>query len=200
MNDTGTLEAGDRKTIEEVAMAKVTDPFSHAFEEPYPLWHGTEIEKLPDILREGIVAEDFAKRIGKTRFRYRRNWNFQAKWNNKYVSLARGDTYGNSYFSYSVSILVEPTGEIIEPPRELSSGNTGDIVKPYDYELLVKNRISPREFKGLSVRTEADVDKILSVMRGLPPSRALPIYFRNSLVWPVRMTREQLEAHVQSKV
>jgi hypothetical protein len=199
--DTGSLETGVPKTIEQVAMGKVTDPFSNAFKQPYPLWHGTKIDKLQDILREGILAGDFAERVGKTGASYRRN--FHGGWSDRYVSLARGDSRGNSYGYPPVSILVEPRGGTIEPPKEFfpkSGVKSWRDLTPYTYELWVKHRIAPSEFRGLSVTDEMDVDEIVAIMRGIQPKYALPIYFKDNLVWPVRMNREQLHDHVKSNI
>ncbi len=189
------MEATDAqppKTREEEAMEKVTDPFS----EPYPLWHGTTFDKLPEILAEGIISADFAKRIGKTN--YRRS--YQAKHNNTYVSLERGDDRGNRYVFSDISILVEPLGEVIDHsdiPPELIDPN--GVFEPWVTEFVVKDRIAPRELKGLQIREDWELPKAIKIMREGDPSQALPVYLGDSLVWPVKMTREQLRDHVQSQ-
>jgi hypothetical protein len=173
-------------------MEKVTNPFS----EPYPLWHKTHGDNLEKAMREGIIADGFRSRIGKTN--YARN--FHAPWNEKYVSLIRGSQNGaDGYSRGSLAILVVPMGEIVSPSDE-KFPETFDVT-PLMGEFWVKDRIAPREFRGLQIEREDDLKGLILMMQKLDSSRALPVYHAiKGLIWPVKMTREQLRDHVKSEV
>ena len=167
------------------------DPFS----EPYPLWHASRFEKLTSIIREGIIAGDFASKIGKKDYASE----FGMSWNKKYVSLNRGGNQG--YLSGGeVSFLVAPRDELISA--------TTLPLKPWDHyepvpgELLVKSRISPRELKGIQVWQGPDLTKtvtdIVGIFQSMDPKLSLPIYTVDGLVWPQKLTRDQLRERAKT--
>jgi len=186
-------------------MEKVIDPYS----EPFPYTHITPFRKLGSVLKNGLVAENFARRAKIDEFTRR----YKSSWNDRYVSLSQ-HSIKLCVWPY-VTILVRPNEDVIQG-REVKARTT-DVFEP-DWELLVKNRISPKEFIGIvigdrspdnpdvvsledyynydpkdwrkaSVRIPAEA--ILDTME--KSGISLPVYKGSEgLVWPVRMTPEEL--------
>jgi hypothetical protein len=192
--DTGALEIGAPKTIEQVAMDKVIDPFS----EPYPFWHYDDPEKLMDILKEGIIAENFAKRIRKENYRRR----FSSSWNEINVSVTNAGDYGYPYIA--AGIFVKPLDRVSKADPSLRQ--PGDKLDPEEHEHLIKRRIALREFTGVylgdifppGMNRDELRDCIIDYFC-THPDRSLPIYDYRGLTWPVKMSRQQLQGYVKSK-
>jgi len=183
------LEIQGPKTREQVAMRKLSDPFSGS----YPFFQETEVQDLGAILKEGIVAGDFAKRIRKTDYRKK----FNSSWNDKYVSLWRKDRLPITLVGTSrIAVLANPRGVL---PATSDLRQEGDQFSPKIGEYLVKNRVAPREFVGLYIRPEKSktmynygLDEVVSMLYALDPSLSLPIFDETGLVWPVRINKEML--------
>lgn len=192
-----TTEEPRVKTREEIAMEKVTDPFA----KPYPYVHEVPYDpkKLRDILREGIIAGDFAERIHKEDYKSR--WDYPV--NLRHVSLTRD--IPALYLEFGeISFLVDPSKVQLVSP---------DVVRPSGYnEVLVRNRISSRKLTGIVVGTREGelflnarklpnsiVGDVEGILESIDPKYALPVYSNGGLVWPREMSREELQEYVQSK-
>lgn len=114
-------------------------------------------DRLYSILNEGLISENFAKRIGRNLIR---NWGDYA--NKSGVSLT------NEHVGMDVSfhIVVSPAIRHISALREYYNINLENVRvedlfiilvenKPYynrsDFQKLAKNRVSPRFFKGIVI-------------------------------------------------
>lgn len=170
----------------ELASRKICNPFS----KPYLLWHITSLDNLKDILTEGLISENYAKKIGKKN--YKRNFN--STWNSDFVSLM-SNTSPRKATSPDIAILINPKIEV-----KIAQGiNTDkDKNRPISKEVLVKDMVKPEDFMGLVIGevgysfelekyvkpTPLDVNKLIDVIKSIDPLFSLPIYFKGKLVWP----------------
>lgn len=184
----GLIEPEMSGQIEAVAMSKVVDLASTPF-----VTHGTTYENLPKILREGVISGDFARRIGKK--------DYDSQWgsahNAKFVSTAEGFiTWGDE-----VEVVIRKGPNFV----------LGPDLSPSTREILVRNRIAPREFLGLAVsiperrrpgyeeRIEKSIEvAAIGVWRDRPQD-AVPVYnlLNKSLVWPKKMTHEEILQQIE---
>jgi hypothetical protein len=176
------------------ALSKVTNPFI----EPYPSWHQTYIDRLSSVLEYGLVAGDLSTRAN---IPADTTWR-RPSFNYKYVSLYTRRS-PEEIWSGRVGILVKlpEATELIHPESLILEEDD-----PYGYnpnEVLVKNRVAPREFVGLFIGSSikpndstqvapVSVKEILGQMEKLDPKRALPIYDNSGLVWPNVVSKEEL--------
>jgi hypothetical protein len=191
MLDINIAEEGPIETSEQVAREKIIDPYS----DPFPFWHYTNAEKLMDVLREGIMAESFSKRIGKKNFRR----GFSSSWNDTHVSITNAEGFGYPFIE--AGVFIKPLGEVKKADKSLR--RPGDELDPEAHEHLSKRRIAPREFTGvyLGDRFPQGMSKyklfnsIIDYF-STNPDRSLPIYDYRGLIWPTKMTKEQLRGSV----
>lgn len=176
-------ESEVRKQIEAVAMSKVCDLETTPF-----VTHATYYGKLPDILREGIIAGDFAQRIGKGTYISE----FGAQQNVRSVSTIDQSrlTWGNQ-----IAIVIKKGNGILHH----------DDLSAAMREMLIKNRVAPREFMGMGIsvpeihavgheqRLQKAIEGAIEIWKG-NPGEALPVYdiLHQGLIWPTRMTHEEL--------
>lgn len=178
----GLSESEMRSRIESLAMGKVCDLASL----PY-VTHGTLYEKLPNILQQGVISGNFAQRIGDSG--YSSEWGDSS--NKKFVSTVEG------FIGWGEEIeVIIRNGPAFKKSQYLAPGS---------HEVLFKNRIAPREFLGLAAsirerrrsgyeeRVERMIEEAIEIWRS-NPQNALPVYnlLDRSLVWPKRMTHEEL--------
>lgn len=169
-----------------IALKKICNPFS----KPYPLWHITSLDKLKDILTEGLISENYAKKVGKKD--YKRNFN--STWNADFISLM-SNTSPRKATSPDIAILVNPKIEV----RAAQGTNTDkDKNRPIPKEVLVRDIIIPKEFIGLVIGevgysfelekyvkpNPLDINKVIEIIKSIDPLFSLPIYFKGKLVWP----------------
>jgi len=184
------LEQGDiLGSVEKAAMAKVRDLNSGNF-----VVHMASLGKIRDILKEGLVAGNFARRIGKE--------NYQSLYgyavNEKYVSTMGG----------SEKIIGRP---IIGWPGEVAVLIKGEAVAKegqkhhFNREWLIKNRAAPRDFIGLGFDIvqindkdfEANFALLIEIAKrawSTNPQNALPVYSFTSggLLWPKVMSHDDI--------
>ena len=192
MEKTAVLEKP--KTHEEVARGKLTltDPYSP----PFPYWHSVKFEKLEDILKEGWIAGEFADHIGKKTYKSSEGRPISKK----YVSLAHADP--RIIPAPEIGILVNPSNQVVDPRKNPPEGTKPEDFKNVHHnEVLVARRIAPREFRGIVIGEYQGMDMseggytfssiaplnlqhVVSLIKRLDPTRALPVYFRGELVWP----------------
>lgn len=186
------------RTGEEFAMDKVIDVNQVSQEESNLFWHETSPSNLEAILHEGIVAENFARRVGKDDFQRR----YSSSWNEDNVSLAKSGALG---IVGDVFLLVEPKGKVIPTAPDAKSGK----MRPNPGEVLVPHRIAPRELLGIAVGSgkywkDTDTDFVIGKIKNLPPRFAIPIYGHDgsdyTLLWPKPMSSEKLRQFLQEKV
>jgi hypothetical protein len=172
------------QAVEGQAMAKIVHPYGP----PYPLWHRTSLDKLEDILTQGVIAGDFASRVGKMDYR----GNYGSSWNKKYVSIERGGFDGGLDEAHSIgslAVLVFPRDELSPATDDLYQ--PGDAHFPMEEELLVKNRIAPREIHGIQIHL-SDVEVAVAKIMNLGPKYAVPVYTSVGLAWPIKLSKSQL--------
>lgn len=175
--------------IEAIAMSKVRDLDGISF-----VTHGTTYEKLPDILRQGIIAGDFAQRIGHPT--YSSEWD--QSHNRKFVSTVEG------YITWGDEVEV-----IIRKPKDASQERN---LTPGSREVLIRHRVAPREFLGIAAsiperhkqgyetRLQRVVEDAIEIWKARPQD-AVPFYnlLDNSLVWPKKMTHDELVDMLKNK-
>lgn len=154
-------QEGQIQSREQVALRKL----SHIDQ---PFYHVTRLQNLEMILKDGIVAGNFARKA---------NLDFVSSFfgdshNKKFVSIGKNPRYFWSIVPYreKVAIIVEPN-EVPIP------------FEPFDEdEFHIKHRISPKEFKGvvIDIRAKEAVANILFVIEKLDSSLAVPIYASSS--------------------
>lgn len=167
--------------MEEVAFGKVMDLRDRNF-----YTHTVPIENLADVLREGLISGDFAKRIDKRN--YRSEW--KSPHNRKYVSV-----YEPVFYPWGpmedIVILVKAGVDVLDT----------NVPKFVDGERLVKWRISPQEFVGVALRQKAISPRSLVNLKGFArkvwlahPELTLPIYNWDTrdLLWPREMTNQEI--------
>ena len=197
-----TAEILVSKTREEVAIDKLTDPFG---KDKYPYMHVTKPETLESILINGIVAGEFAERAGISSYSSR----FKSSWNKSYVSLVKGPIQmlwglgiGGSDL---IGVLVEPADQTI--PATVERKSESDRLNPQvGHEYLVRNRIAPREIRGIVLRRNLssnpnNLGRVIKTIEGIDTSLAVPVYREaEGLVWPIKLTREELKDRVESQI
>ena len=177
---TEVSESTSVRTREMVAMAKLRDLDASSV-----FYHQTSIEKLKDILEEGLITESFAKKTHKDA--YRREMG--SSWNLDSISLTSGKVKSINAVEGVVTIIVEP---LVIPGRAKGLRKPQDKVSPFDDEFLLKHRIAPRELKGIEVYALSDIKRVIEIVEGLGVDLALPIYFLENLVWPKKMSHEEI--------
>lgn len=179
----------EQKTREEIAMGKLFDPWR----KPYPYWHERYFSegKLAKILEEGLVAWRFAARANIKG--YERN--MKNPWNNDYVSLATKEP--REITQTRLVFFVDPNKVDVVDPDTLGPNIYEPFVKVD--QVLVKNRISPREFIGVLIPNRGESwDPVLSyeeideIMSKLKPDHVVPVFSAKELVWPRRMSHEEI--------
>lgn len=197
------IDIGEPKTREEIAMGKVIDPFS----EPWPFYHITDVDRLESILRNGLVSADFAARARIPNYVS----DYGSSWNRRFISLYEGSLSDFSTPSDQVvAVIVRPTDQAIMATEKLRK--LTDFHFSVRDEALVKYRISPKEIMGISLGEDfttggrsislqnSRIERILEIMNSLDPKLAVPIFTAGQrLIWPVKMTREELANKVQSQ-
>lgn len=195
----GTPENQPIISREEVALNKLSDP--EATDGVY--WHATHVKKLPRILQEGLIAEDFATRIGRPINRW-----LNSLRNKKYVSLMdANDQWPEEHVTPLVAILVKP---LVKPVSVFSVPSREEDYWPPKGEVLVKNRIAPREFIGLVICESKNEDTnyqdpieksiVVEQIEKVDPKFALPVYFKGNLVWPIKMSRRQILSSLSKSI
>ena len=106
--------------------------------DPELVSHSTPNIRLPDILKEGIMARRFAKRIGKKD--YVSEWNDPQ--NEEYVSVTRAR---EAIFDINGIVIFIKTAKPVIPISNLEHS------KGISKEFLIKHRVSPREFTGIGL-------------------------------------------------
>jgi len=168
------------QAVEKAAMAKIVHPYAY----PYPFWHQTWLYKLEDILTQGVIAGNFASRIGKKDYRS----NYGSSWNKKYVSIEEGGMDG-ARSAGPLAVLVFSRDK--PSPATDDFYQPGDTHFPMENEFLVKNRIAPREIRGVQVYL-SDVEVAVAKIMDLGPKYAVPVYTEDGLAWPMKLSKSQL--------
>lgn len=138
--------------------------------------HATSSWLLPDIAREGIIAERFAERMHKKEEAYRST--YHAPQNHEYVSV----TYAwDKIFAGHGGILlfIKTTKPILDPLDT-------EYTRMLGWEFLIKRRVSPKEFVGIcwygrhreSFRNI--FDQVVEDIWTKKPELAVPIYQTDS--------------------
>ncbi len=195
-----STEMPPERSREEIAMDKVIDVIKAREKDSGIFIHGTSVKKLGSILRNGIVAENFANRAGVDGFERR----YSSVRNEKYVSISKLD----EGFVEDIGFIVKPLGEVTKPDQVVI--RRGDFY-PTLGEFVVPHRIAPREFLGIYIQGSGkwairrgkyaiNPRVIVKEIKGLSTESAIPIYdFQGNLIWPKRMTREEIARMLEKK-
>lgn len=194
-----TTDAQPPKSREQLAMDKLTDPFS----EPYPYFHVSFLRNLSSIMKNGLVAGEFADKakLGN------HSLNIGSSWNRRYISLSKRPV--DQVWEWGggcVGILVKPSKEPILANQNLKQIN--DMHSPHTDEYLIEHRVAPREIVGIVTGSsdqgqfkEITLEDIKEKLRESEIDLSIPIYNAlDGLIWPERLTREELKDRVQSQV
>lgn len=199
------LESFDmiEEDIEQRSMRKVTD----LFRDPYLALHATKVENIPKIIQKGIISSEFAKRATKRGIPLDVTQNepvTQKKYGNNLVS-AVGNLYRErSSTSDNVGLFFRNPDDlrkqnIFEALEEFDNRTNGVTSKecgvlfhyniedirqaPSPKELMLSNRIAPRQIVGLFFDEMASDEKKQRQME-LAKTLQLPLYevYRESFV------------------
>lgn len=187
--DSGKAEVGEPKSREEVAMDKLIDPWG----KPYPYWHQRRYseEKLRSILANGLFSWDVARR--KRLPGYEKN--LENPWNWEYVSVSTREPREVSMDNFIV--FIDPAKVMAVDPEELDMRNPYEIADKVD-ELLIKDKVLPTQFLGMLLVSKRDFTPVLTeaqigrLMAELPLENAIPVFSSKELVWPRRMSHEEI--------
>lgn len=182
--DSATETGEGLDPIKTAAMRKVRDLDETTF-----VTHGTYLAKIEDILREGVIAEDFARRIGNEK--YQSNWGYDV--NKKFISTMMG---GGKILPWSGDVAVLIAGANLAIPGQSHF---------YGSEWLIKNRAAPRKFIGLGFDIEIlrrpdfgakfeEIKRIALDVWSKNPENSLPIYDLTTrrLLWPQEMSHQEI--------
>lgn len=212
----GFLRRDKRESLlEREALKKVSD-----IQAAGTLAHVTTVERLPDILREGILSNDFARRTG--RILRRRYANTPT--NRVFIAKIKAGGEDEVINLEDLAVRVAPPEEshhvavlIFNPKIEIKAEASGE----WRTEQAVKYRISPKDIGGIAVGgsrealhsfdpepemitslsgdtklTQSLKNRVLQVMTHLDvdnPARTLPLYDLNgNLLWPKKISHEQI--------
>jgi len=138
--------------------------------DPELLSHNTSARRLPDILREGIIARKFAERIRKKD--YVSQFGNQVSEEHISVTMAQEAIFGVD----EILIFIKTTRPAIPIHHE---GYKGELWK----ELLIKHRVSPREFVGIGLRKDSayeflarDILYLCGITWANNPENSVPVF------------------------
>jgi len=178
-----------------------------------------DVDRLEGVLRYGLVAENFAKRIG---IPFSRNWSDQI--NEKCVSLFYyNNTLGNAFHVGAFAALHTAPKQTQIPREDIYT----ILIKEGHYTSYPKgaqNRIAPRFFMGIvifddireklfhiyddginfeSATSEESAGKVIEKMQSVykdKPSLCIPIYgLSGDLYWPKKMSYQEVQSFVSSR-
>ena len=196
----GKSESPLLRTREEIARSKITDPYH----EPFPLWHETNYWNLEQILTDGLISGNEAKRreskvLRKIQIKIGRRSEFRhsysGSYNDEHVSLADGldpKVIGTP----DVALIIDRNKTAIIDPNNVDHGIAKDsYLHPKEFEKWVEGKIPTENFIGIIIgehlyggshdaSSPAKVRDIINIVRRVKPKYALPIYFQGKVVWP----------------
>src|SRR3989344_1628979 len=194
--DSGKLETVETKTREGIALDKLFDPW----QKPYPYWHGIryDLDKLKSVLTNGLLSWEQAERKGIPGY----TKNYKNPWNKEYVSVATREPREVSMDNFIV--FIDPAKVTAVDSEELDMRNPYEFADKVD-ELLIKDEILPTQFLGLLLVSKRDFTPVLTeaqigrLMAELPPENAIPVFSSKELVWPRRMSHEEIVRMLREK-
>lgn len=212
----GETEHIERESLkpESAAMRKLRNVDS-----PGVFIHITTVDRLPEILQDGVVSRKFAKRIGGY---HSARWVRDLEHKTVYVGklLEEGDLERSALIITHPGEATQVATIILKPEVERKSK------KVTDAEFHVRHRLAPEYFDGIAVGASQEAEEIMhydyipqreaiksltnarKLIEGLKkealqlmkklyedhPEKFLPIYdLAGNLLWPRRMSHEQIK-------
>lgn len=189
----GNLDFERMSAFEQRASLRVIDITQR---DDFLLTHRSLVSKSDHVFKEGLISQDFAKRIKSRAFEKELGgvglipagmqiWFYVGRALFKVQKAPNSEIFG---------VLVRPIGSIYTPD--------GRVIEKPQYRtvpssvVLMKNRVAPREFVGCTLPEElGSIDKnIRRLVKSMRKTDlALPIYtLVGDLLWPKRMSHEEI--------
>jgi hypothetical protein len=150
----------------------------------------TSMKHCEEIVREGLIAGNFGKRIGKKN--WDKVWHGIRERDPKFVSLGSTDHFFDPAYregEFRLTVLAHPIGEVYKLGfKQLVSMKPDENTTS---EIRVRDRVAPREFLGFCLSRNPiffgrDLRRLIKAQEAAGSN--LPIYDRRgNLLWPTKI-------------